>query len=67
MSRNSDSNSKCPYYTESELKNFKSMLVDCIWHKQFNGYSHDCKYCLEHTYQRTKQIEYYQTKTRNSI
>lgn len=58
---------ECPHYTDSELKHFKAMLIDCVWYKQSKGYDYDCKHCLEYAYQRSKQIEYYQTKTRNSI
>ena len=55
----------CPHYTNYELKNYKSMLIDCIWYKQSRHYDYDCEFCIEYASNRSKQIESQLTKTRN--
>lgn len=40
---------KCEYYTPYELKNHKSMVIDCIWYKQtkhgMNQNHSQCEFC----------------------
>jgi competence CoiA-like predicted nuclease len=35
----------CEYYKYEELKNYKSMVIDCIWYKQTKQFTNQCEFC----------------------
>jgi len=36
---------QCEYYNPYELKNYKSMVIDCIWYKQTKQFTNQCEFC----------------------
>ena len=35
----------CKYYSYEEVKNHKSMVIDCIWYKQLKQIDNQCEFC----------------------